>query len=150
MPARRSRTCRTRARRPAWPTCSAATSTRCSTRGPPPGRTCRAASCAFWRSAPRSASALEPQVPTVAESGFPGFDLSVWYGLLAPAGTPAEIIAKLSAETARVMASPELKERFAALGMEPRSSTPEQFASHIHSETAKWAKVVRDSGAKAE
>lgn len=95
-------------------------------------------------------SALEPQVPTVAESGFPGFDLSVWYGLLAPAGTPTDIIAKLSAETAKVMASPELKERFAALGMEPLSSTPEQFASHIRSETTKWAKVVRDSGAKAE
>jgi tripartite-type tricarboxylate transporter receptor subunit TctC len=95
-------------------------------------------------------SALEPQVPTVAESGFPGFDLSVWYGLLAPAGTPPEIIARLSAETAKVMASPELKERFAALGMEPLTSTPAQFASHIRSETAKWAKVVRDSGAKAE
>jgi tripartite-type tricarboxylate transporter receptor subunit TctC len=95
-------------------------------------------------------SALEPQVPTVAESGFPGFDLSVWYGLLAPAGTPPEIIARLSAETAKVMASPELKERFAALGMEPLTSTPAQFASHIRSETTKWAKVVRDSGAKAE
>jgi len=78
-------------------------------------------------------SALEPQVPTVAESGFPGFDVSVWYGLLAPAGTPPEIIARLSAETAKAMASPELKERFAALGMEPRTSTPEQFASHIRS-----------------
>jgi tripartite-type tricarboxylate transporter receptor subunit TctC len=95
-------------------------------------------------------SALEPQVPTVAESGFPGFDLSVWYGLLAPTGTPPEIIARLSAETAKVMASPELKERFAALGMEPLTSTPAQFASHIRSETTKWAKVVRDSGAKAE
>lgn len=95
-------------------------------------------------------SALEPQLPTVAESGFPGFDLYVWYGLMAPAGTPPEVIAKLSSETAKVMAQADLKERFARLGMEPMTSTPEQFATHLRNETAKWAKIVRDSGARAE
>ena len=95
-------------------------------------------------------SALEPQLPTVAESGFPGFDLYVWYGLMAPAGTPPEVIAKLSSETAKVMAQADLKERFARLGMEPMTSTPEQFATHLRAETAKWAKIVRDSGARAE
>ena len=89
-------------------------------------------------------------MPTVAESGFPGFDLYVWYGLMAPAGTPPEVIAKLSSETAKVMAQADLKERFASLGMEPMSSTPEQFAAHLRTETAKWAKIVRDSGARAE
>lgn len=95
-------------------------------------------------------STLEPQLPTVAESGFPGFDLYVWYGLMAPAGTPPEVIAKLSSETAKVMAQVDLKERFARLGMEPMTSTPEQFATHLRTETAKWAKIVRDSGARAE
>lgn len=95
-------------------------------------------------------SALEPQLPTVAESGFPGFDLYVWYGLMAPAGTPPEVIAKLSRETAKVMAQADLKDRFASLGMEPMTSTPEQFAAHLRTETAKWAKIVRDSGARAE
>lgn len=95
-------------------------------------------------------SALEPQLPTVAESGFPGFDLYVWYGLMAPAGTAPEVIAKLSSETAKIMARTELKDRFASLGMEPMTSTPEQFSAHLRSETAKWAKIVRDSGARAE
>lgn len=95
-------------------------------------------------------SALEPKVPTVAESGFPGFDLYVWYGLMAPAGTPPEVIARLGAETRKVMAQPDLKERFASLGMEPMSSTPEQFAAHLRAETTKWARIVRESGAKAE
>lgn len=95
-------------------------------------------------------SALEPQLPTVAESGFPGFDLYVWYGLMAPAGTPPEVIAKLSSETAKVMAQADLNDRFASIGMEPMTSTPEQFAAHLRAETAKWAKIVRDSGARAE
>jgi tripartite-type tricarboxylate transporter receptor subunit TctC len=95
-------------------------------------------------------SALEPKLPTVAESGFPGFDLYVWYGLMAPAGTPPEVIARLSSETARTMALPDLKERFSSLGMEPMSSTPEQFAAHLRAETAKWAKIVRESGATAQ
>lgn len=95
-------------------------------------------------------SALETQVPSGAESGFPGFDLHVWHGLMAPVGTPPEIVAKLSSETARVMAMADLEERFARLGVEPMTSTPEQFAAHLRAETVKWARIMRDSGAKAE
>lgn len=95
-------------------------------------------------------SALEPHLPTVAESGLTGFDLYVWYGVMAPVGTPADIVAKLSGEAAKVMVLPDLKARFASLGMEPMTGTPEQFAEHLRAETAKWARIVRDSGAKAE
>lgn len=95
-------------------------------------------------------SAFAPDVPTIADAGFPGFEATFWTGFLAPAGTPREIINKLSAELAKVIALPELRERFATLGMEPRTSNPEQFAAFIRSETVKWAKVVRDSGAKAD
>ncbi len=95
-------------------------------------------------------STLAPQVPTMAESGFPGFNVFVWYGILAPAGTPSEVVDKLGRETLKVMAQPELKEAFARLGMEPMSGGPEQFAAFIRSETVKWAKIVRDAGAKAE
>lgn len=95
-------------------------------------------------------SALAPQVPTMAESGFPGFNVFVWYGILAPAGTPSEVVDKLGRETLKVMAQPELKEAFARLGMEPMSGGPEPFAAFIRSETVKWAKIVRDAGAKAE
>lgn len=95
-------------------------------------------------------SALAPQVPTMAESGFPGFNLFVWYGILAPAGTPSEVVDKLGRETLKVMAQPELKEAFARLGMEPMSGGPEPFGAFIRSETVKWAKIVRDAGAKAE
>jgi tripartite-type tricarboxylate transporter receptor subunit TctC len=94
--------------------------------------------------------AIAPDLPTIAESGFPGFNASPWYGVLAPAATPKEIIAKLSAELAIVMASPAVKERFASLGMEPLTSDPEQFAAFIKSENTKWAKVVQQSGAKAD
>jgi tripartite-type tricarboxylate transporter receptor subunit TctC len=95
-------------------------------------------------------SSFEPKVPTVAESGYPGFDLGVWYGLLAPAGTPADIIARLSAETAKVTAQPDLKQVFATMGMEPMTGSADQVAGFMRSEAVKWAKVVRDSGAKAE
>ena len=95
-------------------------------------------------------SSFEPKVPTVAESGYPGFDLGVWYALLAPAGTPPDVIARLSAETAKVTAQHELKQIFATMGMEPMTSSAEQLGSFMRSEAVKWAKVVRDSGAKAE
>ncbi|MES2227948.1 MAG: tripartite tricarboxylate transporter substrate binding protein [Pseudomonadota bacterium] len=95
-------------------------------------------------------STLAPQVPTMAESGFPGFNVFVWYGILAPAGTPSEVVDKLGRETLKVMTQPELKEAFARLGMEPMSGGPEPFAAFIRSETVKWAKIVRDAGAKAE
>ena len=93
---------------------------------------------------------LAPDVPTVAEAGVPGYELTVWFGLVAPAGTPREVVQKLNAESLRILAMPDVRERFLAQGVEPRGSTPEQFAEHIRSQMAKWSKVVRDAGVKAE
>ncbi len=95
-------------------------------------------------------SSLEPALPTVAESGYPGFDASFWCVIVAPTGTPKDVVAKLNTELNKVMASPDVRERLAGLAMEPLSGTPEQAAAFIRSEDAKWAKVVKDSGAKAD
>ena len=95
-------------------------------------------------------SAVLPDVPTVAESGLPGFEASSWFGLLAPAGTPKDIIAKLSGEVAKWLATPEAKEKLAAQGAIPAGLSPDDFMRHIASETVKWQKVVRDSGAKID
>jgi len=95
------------------------------------------------------ASAL-PDVPTVAESGLPGFEASSWFGLLAPAGTPADVVAKVNGELARWIATPEAKEKMAAIGAIAAGGTPEDFAKHIAAETAKWARVVKESGAKVD
>lgn len=91
-----------------------------------------------------------PELMTVAESGYPGFETVGWAGLLAPTGTPREIVTRLNEEVVRILAQAELKERFSALGAELVSSTPEEFGAYIRSETAKWGKVIRESGAKAE
>jgi len=91
-----------------------------------------------------------PDVPTVAESGLPGFEASSWFGLLAPAGTPPAIIAKINAEVAAWLASPEGKEKLASIGANAAGGSPEDFARHIQAETAKWAKVVKESGAKVD
>jgi tripartite-type tricarboxylate transporter receptor subunit TctC len=93
---------------------------------------------------------LAPDVPTVAEAGVPGYELTVWFGLVAPAGTPREIVQRLNAESLRILAMPDVRERFLAQGVEPLGSTPEQFADHIRSQMAKWSRVVRDAGVKAE
>ena len=93
---------------------------------------------------------LAPDIPTVAEAGVPGYDLSVWFGLVAPAGTPRDIVQKLNAQCVKILAMPDVRERFTAQGVEPQGSTPEQFAEHIRSQTAKWSKVVQDAGVKAE
>jgi tripartite-type tricarboxylate transporter receptor subunit TctC len=91
-----------------------------------------------------------PEVPTVAEAGLPDFDVTTWYGLLAPAGTPRPIVARLNAEIVRVMNAPELKERLAAMAAEPRTTTPEEFAAYIGEEIAKWGDVVRKAGLRAD
>jgi tripartite-type tricarboxylate transporter receptor subunit TctC len=91
-----------------------------------------------------------PDVPTVAESGVPGFEVTVWYGLCAPAGVPKPIVARLNADIVKTLNVPEVKERLAQNSIEATPSTPEQFAAHIKSETAKWAKVVKDSGVAVE
>jgi tripartite-type tricarboxylate transporter receptor subunit TctC len=91
-----------------------------------------------------------PTLPTIIESGFPGFEISTWIGLLAPAATPRDIVNKLNTEVVRILKLPDVRERFEGLGMDPVGDTPEQFAQYIKSELTKYAKVVKQSGAKAE
>ena len=95
-------------------------------------------------------SALAPEVPTVAEAGVPGYELSVWFGVLAPAGTPRDIIARLNTEIVKVLNAPEVKDRFAKQGVEVRTSTPEQFGEFLRAEVSRWAKVVQDANIKAD
>lgn len=95
-------------------------------------------------------AAVLPDVPTVAEQGFPDYEVSGWYGLLAPAGTPNEVIATLNREVVKVLHSPEGKERLAAEGAEGVGNTPEQFGAYMRSEMVKWGGVVKRSGARAD
>jgi tripartite-type tricarboxylate transporter receptor subunit TctC len=95
-------------------------------------------------------SPLLPNVPTVAEQGFPGYEVSGWYGLLAPAAVPKDVLATLNTETVKVLRDPEVKQRMASEGAAPVGSTPEQFAAYMRSEAQKWAKVVKLSGATAD
>jgi tripartite-type tricarboxylate transporter receptor subunit TctC len=95
-------------------------------------------------------SSMAPEVPTVAESGVPGYDVTTWYGLLVPAGTSGEIIARLNGAVVNTLTNPAVKERFASTDLEPNYSTPEQFGAYIRSEVAKWAKVIKESGIKGE
>ena len=99
--------------------------------------------------APQRSAAL-PDVPTVAEAGLPNFDVTTWYGLLAPAATPRPIIARLNAELVRVMQAPDLKERLAGMGIDPLTSSPEEFATYIGQEIAKWGDVVRKARLSAD
>ncbi len=99
-------------------------------------------------SAQRSPAA--PNIPTLAESGLPGFEATSWFALFAPAGVPRDVQMKINAETARVLAMPDVKEKLAGLGLETAPGTPEQLATMVQSEMAKWAKVVKESGAKAD
>jgi len=101
-----------------------------------------------WAGAQRSA--VLPDLPTVAESGVPGYHAELWYGILAPAKTPKEIVARLNAEIVRALQIPELRGRLAGFGVEPRTSTPEEFARLIVTDTARWAAVVKASGARVE
>lgn len=98
----------------------------------------------------RKRSAVMPQLPTIAESGLPGYDTSSWFGMLAPAGTPREIVRKLQQESAKVLQLRDVREKLLSQGLEPVGSTPEEFAATIESEIAKWAKVVKASGARVE
>ncbi len=95
-------------------------------------------------------SPLMPQLPTIAESGYPGYAVENWLGMLAPAGTPADIISRLNGNIVRMINTAEVSERLAALGFEPVGSTPEQFAAQLKSEIAKWAKVIQETGVRAE
>jgi len=91
-----------------------------------------------------------PDLPTVAESGVPGFDVTPWYGALGPAGLPNTITTRLHDEIADIVKAPDMRERFVAQGVDLASSTPEQFAALIKSEVPKWRKIVHDSGAKVD
>jgi len=93
-------------------------------------------------------SALAPDLPTMAESGFPGFEAVPWFGLLAPAGTPKDIVEKLYGETAKALATPDIRRKFDELGLEPVGNTPAEFAAVIAKETPEWAKVIKDAGIK--
>jgi tripartite-type tricarboxylate transporter receptor subunit TctC len=95
-------------------------------------------------------SAALPDVPTIAESGVPGYSATSWFGLLAPTGTPAPVMAKLHGSILKALADPEVKKKLAEQGAEPHGEKPEQFAEFIRSETAKWGQTVKVSGATAD
>lgn len=95
-------------------------------------------------------SAVAPNIPTIAESGLPGFEVATWHGLFAPAGTPREIIAKLNVEVVKALNAPELVEKFKANGVDPVSSTPEQFGAFVQAELTRWNGAVKAAGLKPE
>ena len=95
-------------------------------------------------------TAAAPELAPISEAGLPGYEVSVWYGMLAPAGTPTPVITRLHAEISKIVQLQDIKERWAVLGAEPLHNTPEQFAAFLKADLGKWAKVVRDSGAKID
>jgi len=95
-------------------------------------------------------SPLVPDLPTLAEAGLPGFDISTWYGLFAPAGTPPAIVAKWNADVTRILNSPDVRDRLVADGAQPTPNTPEQFQKFIADELSKYARIVKASGAKVD
>ena len=99
--------------------------------------------------APQRSPAL-PEVPTVAEAGLKDFEVTTWYGVLAPAGTPRPIITRLNGELAKVMHAPDVKERLAGMATDPLTSTPAEFAAYLKQEIAKWGDVVRKAHLKAD
>ena len=91
-----------------------------------------------------------PNVPTVAEQGYAGFDATTWLGLVGPAGLPAETIARLNAETVKILARPDVKDKLVQEGSEPTPGTPQQFAAHIRAEHAKWGTLIREANIRIE
>jgi tripartite-type tricarboxylate transporter receptor subunit TctC len=98
----------------------------------------------------RTRSALAPEVPSVDEAGVPGYDVSVWFGVLTVAGTPRDAVQRLSTEMVRILSSAEIKDRFGKMGVEVVAGTPEHFSAFLKREVERWAKVVRDAGIKAD
>jgi tripartite-type tricarboxylate transporter receptor subunit TctC len=97
----------------------------------------------------RRSSAL-PDVPTIAEAGLPGYELSPWFAVYMPAGTPAPIVEKMNAALLEAMKAPEVKARFAAIGAEPIGSTPQQLATHLAAEMVKWGRIIQERGIRAD
>ena len=97
----------------------------------------------------RRSSAI-PEVLTVAEAGVPGYEVSTWYGVLAPGGTPQGIVEQINSAIVRIVQLPDVRERLLAQAFEPQADTPGEFAAIIRSEIAKWAKVVKESGARSD
>ena len=95
-------------------------------------------------------SPAAPEIPTLNESGLPGYEVVNWYGVIAPAKTPRDIVLKLNAELRRILHAPEMRPRLQAQGFEPAGNTPEEFDAYIRSELAKWTKVVKQSGIKPD
>jgi tripartite-type tricarboxylate transporter receptor subunit TctC len=95
-------------------------------------------------------SALAPDLPTIAESGLPGFDISTWFGIFVPAGTPRDIVERLHAEFTRALAAPDVREKMLNLGAEPVGNRPEEFAAYIRAEAEKYGRVIKSSGARAD
>jgi len=95
-------------------------------------------------------SSTAPELPTIAESGYPGFEYSLWYGLLAPAKAPAAIVGRLHHETVKALALPDLRAKLADLGGEAIGNSPDEFGAIIKSEIPKWAKVIKESGIKPD
>jgi len=95
-------------------------------------------------------SRLAPDLPTMAEAGLPGFDISTWFGLLAPAGTPPDVVARWNADVTRILAAPDMRERLAAQGAEAAPTTPAAFGQFIRNELVKYARIVKSSGAKVD
>jgi tripartite-type tricarboxylate transporter receptor subunit TctC len=91
-----------------------------------------------------------PDVPTIREAGIEGADVLIWYGVVAPAATPKDVVARLNREIVKIMALPDVREKFAQQGVDPASSTPEEFTQLIRDEVARWSKVIRGAGIKLE
>jgi tripartite-type tricarboxylate transporter receptor subunit TctC len=94
-------------------------------------------------------SGIAPDIPTMAESGFPGFEAVPWFGLMAPAGTPAAIIDRLNRETAKILAMPDVRKKFNDIGADVIPGTPAEFAAVIEREIPQWARVIKQAGIKA-
>ena len=91
-----------------------------------------------------------PEVPTIAEAGVPGFESGSWQGVIAPAGTPADVVAKLNAEIVRIVGAPEMRDNLGKQGAEVRTTTPDEFGAFIRNEKSRWAKVVKEANVKID
>jgi len=91
-----------------------------------------------------------PDIPTLAESGLPGFEVSSWYGVAGPAGMPRDVVMRLNTEVNKALSAAQMKDRMVQLGVEGSPGTPEQFAEFLRKDTTRWAKVIKESGAKPD